>query len=188
MANLLSELSLEELWRLFPISLSEHNPLWKEWYKEEAASLQKLFPADKIKRISHIGSTAVETIWAKPIIDILIELSKNGNMKNLNTLLCQNGWLCMSQDKNRISLNKGYTEHGFAQKVYHLHLRHTGDNSELYFRDYLIDNPAIAKAYETMKLNLWKKYQYNRDAYTQAKTDFICKYTQLAKQTYQGRY
>ncbi len=31
----LSEMSLEELWMLFPIILEEHNPMWKEWYLEE---------------------------------------------------------------------------------------------------------------------------------------------------------
>ena len=31
--------------------------------------------------------------------------------------------------------DKGYTENGFADKVYHIHLRYAGDNDELYFRD-----------------------------------------------------
>lgn len=31
----LSEMSKEELWRLFPIILKEHNPQYKEWYESE---------------------------------------------------------------------------------------------------------------------------------------------------------
>lgn len=31
---------------------------------------------------------------------------------------------CMSQSENKITFNKGYTENGFAEKVFHLHLRH----------------------------------------------------------------
>lgn len=54
-----------------------------------------------------------------------------------------------------------------------MHLRHCGDNDELYFRDYLIEHPDIAREYEKLKLNLWKEYEYNRDGYTNAKTEFI---------------
>ena len=65
--------------------------------------------------------------------------------------------------------------------MYHLHLRYAGDNDELYFRDYLIRHPNVAKEYEKLKLNLWKLYQHNRDRYTDEKTEFISKYTNEAK-------
>ena len=87
----------------------------------------------------------------------------------------------MSEGENRLSFNKGYTKDGFAEKVFHLHLRYQGDNDELYFRDYLREHPEVAKDYERLKLGLWEKYEYNRDAYTDAKSDFIRKYTQKAK-------
>lgn len=60
----------------------------------------------------------------------------------------------MSTEDRRISLNSGYTKNGFADKVFHIHLRYVGDNDELYFRDYLKDHPQIAKEYETLKLGL----------------------------------
>ena len=44
------------------------------------------------------------------------------------------------------------------------------------------------KEYETLKVSLWKKFEHNRDGYTYAKTDFIKKYTDLAKSEYRGRY
>lgn len=87
----------------------------------------------------------------------------------------------MSSSKNRISLNKGYTEHGFAEKVFHLHIRLKGDTDEIYFRDYLNAHAEVVKEYEELKLQLWKKYEYNRDTYTNSKTKFVNKYTQLAK-------
>ena len=40
----------------------------------------------------------------------------------------------------------------------------------------------IAKAYENLKLKLWKEYEFNRDAYTDAKTSFVKIYTDIAKQ------
>ena len=56
----------------------------------------------------------------------------------------------MSAETNRISLNRGYTENGFADKVYHIHLRYIGDNAELYFRDYLNEHSDVAKEYEAL--------------------------------------
>ena len=94
----------------------------------------------------------------------------------------------MSEPSDRISFNKGYTEKGFAERVFHLHLRYAGDNDELYFRDYLMEHADIATEYEKMKLKLWKKYEFDRDTYTNAKTDFIQKYTEKAKLEYKDRY
>ena len=72
--------------------------------------------------------------------------------------------------------------------MFHLHLRHCGDNAELYFRDYLIEHPDAAKEYEKLKLSLWKEYEHNRDGYTNAKTEFIQAHTQRAKNLYKNRY
>jgi GrpB-like predicted nucleotidyltransferase (UPF0157 family) len=184
----LSEMTLEELWELFPIFLTEHQLCWDAWYHEELCNLQQLLPAREIVRISHIGSTAVKLIWAKPIVDILVETTPDSDWEAVKNKLLQGGYLCMLENSRQISLNKGYTENGFAEKVYHLHLRREGDNDELYFRDYLLDHLQAAKAYEELKLNLWKKYPHNRDAYTQSKTDFIRKYTQEARKLYGRRY
>ena len=94
----------------------------------------------------------------------------------------------MNTSKNRISMNKGYTEKGFEEKVYHLHIRLPHDHDELYFLSYLQAHPAIAKAYETLKLLLWKRYPHDRDRYTEAKTDFVRTYTELAKREYGNRW
>ena len=101
-------------------------------------------------------------------------------------MLLQNyGWIIMNESANRISLNKGYTENGFDEKVYHLHLRHIGDHDEIYFRDYLNNHPDVAKEYEQLKFELWKKYEHNRDGYTNAKSEFVNKYTLIAKKEIQ---
>ena len=94
----------------------------------------------------------------------------------------------MSESEGRVSLNAGYTPQGFADKVYHIHLRYQGDHDELYFRDYLRNHAQVAKAYEALKLALWSQYEHNRDAYTDAKTDFIQTWTRQARQEYGGRY
>ena len=186
MGKKLSEMTLEELWQLFPIYLTEHQLCWQEWYSEEECLLKNAFSSTE--RISHIGSTAIPSIWAKPIVDILVEIPEGKNLLDYKALLINNGYIFMSQSENGLSFNKGYTENGFAERVFHLHLRYAGDNNELYFRDYLIEHPDVAKEYEELKLRLWKKYEYNRDAYTNAKTELVKKYTEKARILYENKY
>ena len=188
MGKELSEMSLEELWELFPISLVMHNDKWREYYDETEVFLESILYECPIERISHIGSTAVDSIWAKDIIDILVEVSKDSAIENPAKIMEQNGFIRMSAEIGRISFNRGYTKDGFADKVFHVHLRYAGDNDELYFRDYLNEYTQVAKEYETIKLRLWKQFEHNRDAYTNAKTGFIRKWTQEAKKVYVGRY
>lgn len=182
----LSEMTLEELWELFPIILSEHKDCWNDWYREEEKRIAGFLSIKDI-RISHIGSTAINKIWAKPIIDILLEIPAAYSMNQVKQLLVNNGYICMSEEERRKSFNRGYTNDGFAERVFHLHLRYLGDNDELYFRDYMNEHPEIAKEYEKLKQSLWKKYEHNRDAYTDAKTDFIKKHTECAKREYGSR-
>ena len=115
-------------------------------------------------------------------------LAQRVKLSNYKELIVKNGYICMSETSDRISFNKGYTEKRFAERVFHLHLRYVGDNDELYFRDYLMEHADIATEYEKMKLKLWKKYEFDRDTYTNAKTDFIQKYTEKAKLEYKDRY
>jgi len=191
MTKKLSEMTIEELWQLFPIILKEHNPHYKEWYEEEKNNLLSIIDQKYIERINHIGSTSVKNLIAKPTIDILLEITNDCETSHLTTLLEKNGWILMSKEHDKglnLVFNKGYTPNGFAKKVFHLHIRHLSDWNELYFRDYLIDHPEISKDYEKLKLNLQKKYEHNRDGYTNAKTDFILKYTEKAREKYTKRY
>lgn len=45
-----------------------------------------------------------------------------------------------------------------------------------------------AKEYESLKLGLGKQFKHNRDAYSNAKTAFVRKWTDVAKIEYFGRY
>ena len=187
MSKALSDMTLEELWALFPIVLTEHRAEWAAWYDEERQRLAELLQNDGI-RLSHIGSTAILGIWAKPIIDILAEVPAAASMEALNETLVRGGYLCMAEGPDRKSFNRGYTAEGFAERVFHLHLRRQGDHDELYFRDYMNENPALAKEYEALKLGLWKRFEHDRDGYTQAKTAFVTEQTRNAKAQYGNRY
>lgn len=187
MGKELSELSLEEFGKLFPVFLVAHNDKWNIFYDEMEAFLKIILSECQVERISHIGSTAISGIWAKDIVDVLIEVSKDSDIWNTAKVIEKDGFIRMSTEPNRISFNRGYTKDGFTDKVFHVHLRYTGDNDELYFRDYLNEHTQIAKTYETMKLQLWKSFEHNRDAYTEAKTEFVRKWTSEAKRVYAGR-
>jgi len=191
LAKQLSEMTLEELWELFPIILKKHNPVYKEWYELERERLINLSFNKDIKRINHIGSSAVKGLIAKPTIDILLELDRNCNIDHVIDELKKDNWLLMQLAKEpdmKLTFNKGYTPDGFAEKVFHLHVRHYGDWNELYFRDYLLAHEDVAEKYGKLKLSLLEEYEHDRDGYTDAKSKFIMRITEQAKKEYGSRY
>ena len=177
----LKDMSMEELWELFPIVLTSHNNQWCEWAKEEMQFLSSLLSLFQ-PVIHHIGSTAIPEIKAKPIVDILVEVAYGNGFDRIISTLESNGYICMAQSNNRLSFNKGYTIKGYADKVFHIHIHRLGDNNEIAFRDYLRLHPSKAKEYEFLKMSLLPKYRHDRDGYTRAKTDFIRNILVLANQ------
>ena len=173
-------MTLEELWELFPIVLTSHNPQWTYWAEEEIRWLSTAL-SEYSPIINHIGSTAIPDIQAKPIVDILVEVSPEIEWQPIMEILEHNGYIRMSESGTRISFNKGYTPAGYADRVFHVHVHRTGDDDEILFRDYLIANPESAKEYERLKHSLLPKYKNNRDGYTEAKNEFIKHIVRLAK-------
>jgi GrpB-like predicted nucleotidyltransferase (UPF0157 family) len=184
MTKLLSEMSNEELWQLFPIIITEHNNKWKELFLSEKKLIEELIGKNKIVRINHIGSTAVPNLLAKPTIDILVEIKDNTDIPSLIKSLESIDYIYSPQPQKpppHMMFLKGYTPEGFKGQVFHIHVRYYGDWDEIYFRDYLINHPDVAKEYGNLKLDLKEKYEHDRDGYTQAKTDFIKQVTNIAR-------
>ena len=191
MVKELSEMTLEELWQLFPVIQTIHNEEYSNWYKAEEKSLLSLINTNDVFRISHIGSSAVKNLVSKPTIDILLEIKNEQNFNSIAEILSKSGWTLMCSKTTPYLckiFNKGYTKYGFAEKVYHLHFRLSGDWGELYFRDYLIENPEIAEEYGKLKLKLLEKYKNDRDAFTEAKSEFVLSHTKIAKENYGDKY
>lgn len=180
MGKQLHEMTLTELWELFPVILTPHNPLWNDWAKEEMQLLYSLL-TEYCPIINHIGSTAIPDIQAKSIIDILVEVSTGAEWLQIKNIMRANGYICMSETDKRISFNKGYTPAGYAEKVFHIHFHRIGDNDEIRFRDYLIAHPDVAREYERLKISLLPKYRNDRDGYTEAKTGFVKGIVKLSK-------
>lgn len=173
-------MTLEELWQLFPIVLTPHQPQWKDWAHEEIMKLSGLLK-EYAPIINHIGSTAIPNIQAKPIIDILVEIAPNADWESVRAMMEDAGYICMSVSENRMSFNMGYTLGGYAEKVFHIHFHVVGDNDEIIFRDYLNSHPEAAREYEKLKLSLLPRYKHDRDGYTDAKTGFVRNIVRLVK-------
>ena len=175
----------EELAKLFPIILSEYNPVWPQWYAEEKERLIQLIGASNIKRIAHVGSTAVPGLIAKPTVDILLEIAEDIDIEKLIASLPRDEYTCLRQQTiptlDRILFYKGYTSAGFAERVFHIHVRNLGDWDEPYFRDYLVARPEAADAYAKLKRGLKAQFEYDRDGYTNAKGEFVKAVTQRAR-------
>lgn len=188
MERQVTDMSSEKFRELFPIFLVKHDDNWDTQYAAMEKALKKVLRAFAVARISHVGSTAIPGIWAKNIVDIMVELAPEEDMEQAAKTIEALGFARKYTERGRIFLHLGYTEEGFAKAVFHLHLRYRGDCDELYFRDYLCAHPALALEYEALKKQLWKQYEHNRDAYTEGKTAFIRKWTEAAKVEYAGRY
>ncbi len=182
----LEEMSLEDLWELFPITFTDSNDDFLNVYLKEEGILKSIL-GNLIKRISHIGSTSIKNIKAKPIIDILIEIDLD-NKDIVKEKLLNSSYILMSESLDKISFNKGYTINGYSDNVFHIHIKKYGDCDELYFRDYLNDNLDSCREYEKLKLELFNKYKPNRDLYTDGKKEFVTKIVNLAKEKYKDRY
>ena len=185
----LSEMSNEELWRLFPIIITEYNEDWPKFYNEEKLHIEKAIGVENIFRINHYGSTSIPGMIAKPTIDILLEVFEHVENGHIIRKMEEIGYIYSPQVNNpppHMMFLKGYTPEGFKGQAYHVHVRYAGDWDELYFRDYLISNPDLAKRYGELKLELKKIYEFDRDGYTEAKSEFIKEVTQMAKNELKG--
>ena len=88
----------------------------------------------------------------------------------------------------RLVLVKGYAADGFRGQAFHLHVRPCRDWDELYFRDYLAAHPDEAERYAALKRSLKEKFEFNRDAYTEGKTELIAAMPRRAREEMPGRH
>ncbi len=177
----LEALSYAERMALFPIVLVPHRYEWRQQFARERARLLSLLPDNAVLRLSHVGSAAINGIWAKPTVDMVLEAVDAEAFERLDAAFPGCGYIRMRSAERRVSFNRGYTPQGFAREVFHLHLRLSGDADEVFFRDCLNLRPDPAAAYEHLRRSLWKLYERDRDGYTAAKGDFVRRVTAEAK-------
>jgi GrpB-like predicted nucleotidyltransferase (UPF0157 family) len=71
------------------INIGPYDPGWLKLFKDEEEFLINTFPKI-IKRIEHFGSTAIPHISAKPIVDMLIEVT---SLKETGHAVIEISWL-----------------------------------------------------------------------------------------------
>lgn len=180
----LNELSTEELGKLFPIEIVPYRDSWENDFEEERKALENKLGKDIAERIEHFGSTAVKGLSAKPIIDILMEIPVLNEVlkEEIISKMSGLGYQFIWRTDNEIpymNFVKGYTPEGYKGKVFHVHMADEHHNlwERTYFRDYLRQHPEVAKEYDNLKAELAEKHRFNREDYTQAKTDFVKRVT-----------
>jgi GrpB-like predicted nucleotidyltransferase (UPF0157 family) len=151
---------------------------WPGLFAVEAERLREVLDPNDVVDIEHFGSTAVPGLAAKPIIDILIAVrslphAKATMVKPIITL----GYLYWPDNPkpDRMFFVKGMPPHGEG-RTHHVHI--TEPDGEMWrprlaFRDYLRANPREAGRYEALKHDLAARYPDDREAYTEAKTEFV---------------
>jgi len=179
-------LTAEQIGTLFPIKIVPYNPCWITLFEEEKAVIIEIL--DKNVVIEHFGSTSIVGLAAKPTIDILIEVPNLTNeTKQIITQKLEAigyGNMYNAEKENKMTFGKGYDKNYVAQITYHVHIREKGKapQDEIYFRDYLRQNPDACDEYAKLKYALAEKHRFNREDYTYAKTEFIKEITDKQKE------
>jgi GrpB-like predicted nucleotidyltransferase (UPF0157 family) len=173
------------------VAIVQYNPRWPQMFQEEKIHLLSCLPKMLIGRIEHFGSTAVPGLAAKPIVDILIEVSSlDKTRETVPPILESQGydyfWRPTWGDDTPPFYAFFIKRDADGNRTHHIHMieAHFEHWDRLLFRDYLIENPQFAQAYGTMKQRLSSTYPNDRVAYTEAKTDFIVRVTKIAKEFY----
>ncbi|WP_298775625.1 GrpB family protein [uncultured Shewanella sp.] len=154
------------------VEVVEYSPNWKTWFQTIENRL-----ADAIKgidcNIEHVGSTSVEGLAAKPIIDIDIILTDFSDFESTKSALKSVGYA------HRGSLGlEGREMFSQASPDYPHHLYVCDPNclavkNHITFRDHLRLNIQTASEYAALKKALAEKFSTDVDSYCEAKSEFI---------------
>lgn len=155
------------------IVIEPYNPLWPRVFEEEKTLLIQALGSGILGSVEHVGSTAVEGLSAKPIIDIMVGIKSLEVAKPFIPLLTRSGY-CFYPYKADVM-------HWFCKpspelRTHHLHL--VPYQSELWqeritFRDVLRKNERVRLEYQQLKHDLAKEFPNDREEYTQRKWPFI---------------
>ena len=188
MKNRVEELVREE------VAIVPYDPVWPKIFEEEAAFLRRKLPQNLVRRIEHFGSTAVPGLSAKPIIDILVEVSSlEDTKKQIVPILDAEGyeyfWRPAFGNDGPPYYAWFIKRNSEGKRTHHIHM--VEEDSELwdrlYFRDYLRQFPTEAKRYDELKRKLSEEYSNDRVKYTEEKSDFTLSVTKKAKEYYKSQ-
>ena len=155
------------------VVVEKWNPKWKDEFEKIVASLGKDIIYNSIK-IEHVGSTSVEGLSAKPIIDLDIVI-ENDNFEIIKRLLNDKGY--KHEGDLGIEGREAFSYSGKEELMTH-HLYVCPKNSkELFkhitFRNFLKNNPALVAEYSKVKEQAAVLYPDDIDKYMEFKSEII---------------
>jgi GrpB-like predicted nucleotidyltransferase (UPF0157 family) len=165
------------------VEVVPHDLNWQKLFEDESYQLAIAF-GDNAIAIHHIGSTSISTIYAKPIIDILIKVKDITKVDDRNPEIESLGYTAMGEF--------GILERRFFRKdnhagirTHHIHTFEIGSpqiDRHLAFRDYMRSHSEAAQAYSKLKQNLAQQYPTDIQSYMDGKADFIHQIDALASE------
>lgn len=176
------------------IAIVPYDPEWPGRFLKEKEHLLTCLPRELIGRIEHFGSTAVPGLAAKPIIDMLVEVTSLEETRHrIVPILESQGydyfWRPTWGDDTPPFYAWFIKRDSSGKRTHHIHMveHHFEHWDRLLFRDYLIQHPDVAGEYQRLKIHLAAEYPTDRVAYTEGKTDFILRVMERAKQAHEKR-
>jgi len=169
------------------ISIAPYQPEWPNLYEKEATFLRRKLPKSVVIKIEHFGSTAVLGLAAKPVIDVLVQVSSlTETQQQLVPILEAEGYDYFW----RTDVSPAYAwfikRDVGGKRTHHIHMVEADSQlwDRLYFRDYLREFPKEAKRYAELKQLLAAKHPHDRLAYTAGKAEYVIAITERAKRRY----
>jgi GrpB-like predicted nucleotidyltransferase (UPF0157 family) len=157
------------------VEVVDYDPGWRDRFAEQQAQLAIVLKPWLAGPIEHIGSTSVPGLRAKPVVDLLAPVQSLASARAAIPELASEGWLFWPDDPNR-DYRLWFLRPRAEARTHHLQvIQHDDPNVRalLSFRDALRADPALRDAYAVLKDNLAGKYPADRNAYTNAKSDFV---------------
>ena len=171
-------------------SIDPYDSAWPDSFRREKEHLLSCLQPDLVRRIEHFGSTAIPGLAAKAIVDILVEVtSLQATRERIAPLLESQGYDYFWRPTHGDDGPPFYAwfikrNPQTGERTHHIHMvesHFTEHWDRLLFRDYLIEQPAVAKEYEALKMRLASAGLPDRVAYTRGKTEFVVRTTEEAR-------
>ena len=154
------------------VTVEDYNPEWKNKFERIKSELLTSL-SGKILSIEHVGSTSVEGLAAKPIIDIDVVI--NNNFEEVKDALEHIGYT-HEGDLGIPGREAFRYENKSHLMVHHLYVCNK-DSKELHrhiaFRDYLRQHKEDRDKYSSIKKEMALKYPEDIDSYIEGKQPVI---------------
>ncbi|WP_435178459.1 GrpB family protein [Halorussus sp. AFM4] len=151
------------------IHLVDHDPAWRERFAGERDRLRTASD-ERLLGVFHIGSTAVEDLAAKPVVDVLAVYEDYVAASEAADALVEWGYDRRRDDPDWLVLTRTEVE----PVVVHLRPRSADAwRDHLVFREFLRENPGARAEYERAKREAAAAHPDDVAAYTDAKNEKI---------------